>query len=75
MVQERSSSKRGPRRLQRQKKKPKYTPPVWDPFRVFFGAEFQDISGTPFFRFFDKSGPQNGTKTGSLFEALDLAQV
>ena len=53
----------------------KVPPLVWDPFRVFFGADFQDISGTPFFRFFDKTGPQNETKTGSLFETLDLAQV
>ena len=48
------------------KKDPKRkTPlPVWDPFRVFFGADFQDISGTPFFRFFDKTGPQHGPKRG-----------
>ena len=42
---------------------------------MFFGSDFEDFSGTPFFRFFDKTGPQNGTKMGSLFETLDLAQV
>ena len=51
------------------------TTPVSDPFRVFFGSDFEDFSGTPFFRVFVKTGPQNGTKMGSLFETLDLAQV
>ena len=48
---------------------------VWDPFQVFFWTDFWGFSGTPFFPFFDKTDPQNGTNTGSLFETLDLAQV
>ena len=68
----------GPSRVQRSKNEPfpsNNPPPVLDPFRVFLGRDFEDFSGTPFFRFFVKTGPQNGLKMGSLFETLDLAQV
>ena len=41
----------------------------------FWGLILRTFLEPPFFRFFVKRGPQNVTKMGSLFEALDLAQV
>ena len=68
----------GSEQVSEPKKRPKvsdYPPPVWDPFSLFLETDFEAFSGTPFFRFFEKTGPQNGPKMGSLFETLDLAQV
>ena len=60
--QQQTGSEEGPEA----KKNPKAQkhPHVWEPFRMFFGADFQDISGTPFFRFFDKHVPKMGPKRG-----------
>ena len=72
--QQQSRSEQGSDR-KKDPKVPNKPPPVWDPFSVLFGTDFENFSGTPFFRVFVKTGPQNGAKMGSLFEALDLAQV
>ena len=45
---------------------------VWS---TFLESIFRHVSGTPFCRDFEKTGPQNDTETESLFETLDLAKM
>ena len=54
---------------------PKMGTPLEPVSSVFLGLIFSTFLEPPFFRFLGKTGPQNGTKTGSLFETVDLAQV
>ena len=53
--------------------------PNGDPFgerlEYFVESIFGHFSGTPFSRVFGKTGLQNATETGSLFETSDLAKV
>ena len=45
---------------------------VWS---TFLESLFGHFSGTPFFRYLEKTGPPNDTETESLFETLDLVKV